>query len=73
MDLSEKYIKMCWKAKELQERWTPQVGDYYWLGPKHICHPEACRLLVTDPCDFTILKWGRENLAATPGSNTRIL
>jgi len=52
MDLSEKYIKMCWKAKELQRRWTPQVGDHYWLGPKHICHPEACRLLVADPLRF---------------------
>ena len=28
MDLSEKYIKMCWKAAELQKRWTPRVGDY---------------------------------------------
>lgn len=58
MDLSEKYIKMCWKAKELQKRWTPQVGDYYWLGPKHICHPEACRLLVTDPLRFRYFEMG---------------
>ncbi|RLC74433.1 MAG: hypothetical protein DRI61_16610 [Chloroflexi bacterium] len=29
MDVSKKYIKMCEKAKEIQEMWLPQIGDYY--------------------------------------------
>lgn len=28
MDLSEKYVKMCREAKEIQEMWEPQVGDW---------------------------------------------
>jgi len=52
MDLSEKYIKMCWKAEELQKCWKPRIGDYYWLGSEHLCHSEACRLLITDPLRF---------------------
>lgn len=33
MDTTEKYIKMCEKAKKLQEEWEPKVGDFYaWAG-----------------------------------------
>ena len=33
MDTSEICIKMCKKAKEIQENWNPQWGD--WLGYVH--------------------------------------
>lgn len=56
VDLSEKYIKMCWKAEEIQKRWIPQIGDYYWLGPEYTCHPKACRIIVTDPLRFNLFK-----------------
>lgn len=29
MDISEKYIKMCEKAREIQEGWLISIGDYY--------------------------------------------
>lgn len=29
MDLTEKYIKMCEKAKDIQEHWKPKKGDFY--------------------------------------------
>ena len=28
MDTTEKYIKMCEKAEEIQKKWKPIVGDY---------------------------------------------
>ena len=28
MDISEQYINMCRRAKELQEMWEPATGDY---------------------------------------------
>lgn len=28
MDTSKKYIKMCSKAKEIQELWKPRAGDF---------------------------------------------
>jgi len=28
MDFSEKYIKMCQKAEEIQKEWKPKVGDW---------------------------------------------
>ncbi len=34
MDTSEQYINMCRKAKELQEMWKPEPGDFYKL-PGH--------------------------------------
>jgi len=34
MDFSEKYIKMCEKAKEIQAEWKLQVGDYYFANKK---------------------------------------
>ena len=52
MDLSPKYIKMCAKAREIQERWIPTIGDFFWLGEKYICDPEACRVLNIDPLKF---------------------
>ena len=30
MDFSERYIKMCEQARELQEGWKPQKGDWYY-------------------------------------------
>jgi len=30
MDLTEKYRKMCEKATQLREKWTPQDGDFYY-------------------------------------------
>jgi len=36
MDFTEKYIKMCEKAEEIQERWKPRDGDFiarvWWNG-----------------------------------------
>ena len=29
MDISEKYIKMCEKAEEIQKEWKPQKADLY--------------------------------------------
>ena len=59
MDLSEKYIKMCWKAKELQKHWMPQVGDYYWLVRNiYVIPPKHARLLVTDPLRFRYFEIG---------------
>ena len=34
MDTSEQYINMCRRAKELQEMWEPEPGDFYKL-PGH--------------------------------------
>lgn len=31
MDTSEQYIKMCKEAKEIQVRWRPAEGDYYFV------------------------------------------
>ena len=31
MDFSEKYIKMCEKAEEIQKEWKPQIGDFYYF------------------------------------------
>jgi len=28
MDFTRKYIKMCEKAREIQEKWRPRVGDW---------------------------------------------
>ena len=30
MDTSQKFIKMCEKATEIQKEWDPTVGDYVW-------------------------------------------
>ena len=30
MDTTNQYIKMCEKAIEIQEPWTPEIGDYVW-------------------------------------------
>ncbi len=32
MDISEIYIKMCEKTKEIQHQWQPQEGDYVLIG-----------------------------------------
>lgn len=29
MDISEKYIKMCELAKEIQKSWNPDIGDWF--------------------------------------------
>lgn len=31
MDKTYKYIKMCKKAKEIQEKWKPEIGDFMLL------------------------------------------
>ena len=46
MQIRINYIKMCAKAKELQDKWFPSFGDYYWLGDEYLCIPDACRILV---------------------------
>jgi len=28
--ITDNYIKMCEKAKQLQKKWKPKVGDYVW-------------------------------------------
>jgi len=30
MRISERYIKMCEKAEEIQREWKPKMGDRYW-------------------------------------------
>ena len=30
MDTSIEYIKMCERAEEIQEKWKPTIGDFYW-------------------------------------------
>jgi len=56
MDTSPRYIEMCEKAKEIQEKWIPQVGDYYWLGNRYSMTSEAVRMLCSDPLIFDFEK-----------------
>lgn len=32
MEVSEKYLSMCIHAAEIQEKWEPYLGDFYWDG-----------------------------------------
>jgi len=47
MDLTKTYIKMSKKAKEIQERWIPMVGDFIWLGANYIMDEAACRIITS--------------------------
>ena len=44
MDTSKEYIKMCEKAKEIQNLWKPRTGDVF----AHI-HPEKLRIVERNP------------------------
>jgi len=63
MDMSKKYIRMCKKAKEIQDKWMPQLGDFYW--PKRcLMIPEAVRVICSDPLRYGFFR--REEIVWLP-------
>lgn len=48
MDVSKKYIKMCEKAKEIQEMWKPQIGDWY-LHKRYFNAGEISKFIICQP------------------------
>ena len=49
MDTSKEYIKMCEKAVEIQEKWQPNVGDWY------ICHIDEKPINTWHDCDELLI------------------
>jgi len=60
MNITERYIKMCSQASEIQELWRPNFGDYYWLGEEYLCNREACRL-IDNGFDMISLQTDKQN------------
>lgn len=49
--ITKNYIKICEKARRIQEKWRvpfrDRVGDLCWRGKKYLLIPEAC-IFITD-------------------------
>lgn len=45
MNISPKYIKMCKKADEIQQIWTPRVGDWTWRGERYLPVSDTCGVI----------------------------
>ena len=50
--ITDNYIKMCEKAKEIQEKWRNRLfrnylGNWYWKGKKYLQIREACHIVIS--------------------------
>ena len=65
MHITKQYIKMCSQANFIQEKWFPQIGDYYWLGEKYLCIPESCRI-ITNVNESLVLQYDKQDCVWLP-------
>jgi hypothetical protein len=72
MDTSKEYRWMCLKAKELQENWTPSIGDYI-ISKCGYCYDDDKECTKEEPCidclkmDNTYVISGQYNYNASIG------